>query len=114
MLLATFFLLFFNATATTAIYTLSLPDALPISVLPIAVRQLGDKMGSIAAFRPGFAKIQAHGARRASYLARDRKSTRLNSSHVSISYAVFCLKKKKNNSSLQCSSIVTLKLRVSS
>src|SRR6266511_5571047 len=67
---------FFNDTATTEIYTLSLHDALPISPCParcICVRRT---------LRP---------ARR----CRDRKSTRLNSSHVKISYAVFCLKKKK-------------------
>src|SRR5438874_3943700 len=74
---ATFF--FFNDPATTEIYTLSLHDALPISP---------DREG------PGRrARGHAHGLppRRKS----DRKSTRLNSSHVEISYAVFCLKKKK-------------------
>src|SRR6478736_8416870 len=73
---------FFNDTATTEIYTLSLHDALPIS------RTL-----------PG----HGHACRRAiasSETARDRKSTRLNSSHSQISYAVFCLKKKKTQNSL--------------
>src|SRR5690349_25160218 len=70
-----FFLFFFNDTATTEIYTLSLHDALPISPLPPAPRP-----------RP---------LTRAWWRTLDRKSTRLNSSHVEISYAVFCLKKKK-------------------
>src|SRR5256885_8837338 len=84
---------FFNDTATTEIYTLSLHDALPI-------------------FRFGFDGDRNHGlgerdrlehdrvrlvAQRVTSRSRsDRKSTRLNSSHLVISYAVFCLKKKKN------------------
>src|SRR3712207_7326354 len=74
---------FFNDTATTEIYTLSLHDALPILLVAIVII-LG---------RPAWAMISAS---RACCLAlRDRKSTRLNSSHANISYAVFCLKKKK-------------------
>src|SRR5204862_7133909 len=75
---------FFTDTATTEIYTLSLHDALPIfptavlALLPITLPQ-------------GNYDEQ----RRARQLEEDRKSTRLNSSHVEISYAVFCLKKKK-------------------
>src|SRR5438067_13922782 len=74
--LSTFF--FFNDTATTEIYTLSLHDALPIL----------DYSGfhKPAPSCPGLPRTSV-----------DRKSTRLNSSHVSISYAVFCLKKKKNH-----------------
>src|SRR5436190_10852565 len=76
---------FFNDTATTEIYTLSLHDALPIS----AGRGL----------RPGRRAVAADpSARFDRGLPRkdqDRKSTRLNSSHTVISYAVFCLKKKK-------------------
>src|SRR5947209_20582171 len=75
-----FFLFFFNDTATTEIYTLSLHDALPISP-------------ELQAPRP-----PAHLAFEGDVLAgavEDRKSTRLNSSHANISYAVFCLKKKK-------------------
>src|SRR6266403_4067865 len=72
-----FFFFFFNDTATTEIYTLSLHDALPISRSPSA------RAGPWP--RPG----------RAPWPSGDRKSTRLNSSHVEISYAVFCLKKKK-------------------
>src|SRR5256885_14257351 len=75
---------FFNDTATTEIYTLSLHDALPISHFEVPARQrrwrrTGNRLGSSA----------ARGRE------RDRKSTRLNSSHLVISYAVFCLKKKK-------------------
>src|SRR5947199_5034502 len=73
---------FFNATATTEIYTLSLHDALPIS--------LGALDGVTI---PGFVmlfRVQA----RTGPAEGDRKSTRLNSSHLGISYAVFCLKKK--------------------
>src|SRR2546430_10939425 len=76
---------FFNDTATTEIYTLSLHDALPICSWPKSQRR-------IRRSRPPSAHRTAH---RAS--TRDRKSTRLNSSHSQISYAVFCLKKKKNS-----------------
>src|SRR5215813_14430030 len=77
-----FFFFFFNDTATTEIYTLSLHDALPISPT-----SSGPSDRRPCACRP---------ARRLCR-RRDRKSTRLNSSHVRISYAVFCLKKKKKN-----------------
>src|SRR5438067_11601496 len=88
-----YFFFFFNDTATTEIYTLSLHDALPISE-----RSLRGYSGLSAASKKGVgsrgcdrAEVSLHdGVRK-----RDRKSTRLNSSHVSISYAVFCLKKKK-------------------
>src|SRR5438445_9547253 len=73
-----FFFFFFNDTATTEIYTLSLHDALPIWV------RRGHRPGG----QGGPRGAQGVGA-------RDRKSTRLNSSHANISYAVFCLKKKK-------------------
>src|SRR2546426_2690209 len=99
LLLFIFFFFFFNDTATTEIYTLSLHDALPIfrhahrecvtvSVdkvdfrEPIHVRDLVTAMA-----RVNFAGHRRHQV--------DRKSTRLNSSHLVISYAVFCLKKKK-------------------
>src|SRR5438477_5244323 len=81
------YLFFFNDTATTEIYTLSLHDALPIS-LQIAVVQLGrQRRRRVEQFAVGPRVVREQ-------LARDRKSTRLNSSHMSISYAVFCLKKK--------------------
>src|SRR5688572_31551734 len=85
---------FFNDPATTEIYTLSLHDALPI---------LGTGAGGRARRSRGRAAHRAgRGGRRplrrrppaAGGRARDRKSTRLNSSHSQISYAVFCLKKK--------------------
>src|SRR5256885_14161121 len=78
-----FFFFFFNDTATTEIYTLSLHDALPISA----------HRGSGARRSPGWDR------RRRRWPVGDRKSTRLNSSHLVISYAVFCLKKKKKKTS---------------
>src|SRR6266852_6822990 len=72
-----FLFFFFNDTATTEIYTLSLHDALPILE------------------RFGKPKVAAEGGP-PPRPGKDRKSTRLNSSHGSISYAVFCLKKKNN------------------
>src|SRR3712207_7200714 len=89
---------FFNDTATTEIYTLSLHDALPIST----GKHKADADGGgcvlarlskvlwivvLACAFMGFGTEEAQ--------AKDRKSTRLNSSHANISYAVFCLKKKK-------------------
>src|SRR2546430_11199926 len=74
---------FFNDTATTEIYTLSLHDALPIS------RHQDERRGRS---RDQLAAAQVE--HRIGDLTRDRKSTRLNSSHSQISYAVFCLKKK--------------------
>src|SRR5690242_21438004 len=80
---------FFNSTATTEIYTLSLHDALPISSGEGADHVI-HKLGRDAA------RTTPAGWRRNCVRMTDRKSTRLNSSHMSISYAVFCLKKKKN------------------
>src|SRR5437763_15417178 len=82
-----FFLLFFffNATATPEIYTLSLHDALPI------LTTIRAGAGNDSA--KGLVKRVRHGDDEAD--ESDRKSTRLNSSHRCISYAVFCLKKKK-------------------
>src|SRR3712207_8474848 len=85
---------FFNDTATTEIYTLSLHDALPILVLrhSTVVRDPGER----SLYDPSTRQdLQAYG--RHQPLPVDRKSTRLNSSHANISYAVFCLKKKNNN-----------------
>src|SRR3712207_7223717 len=92
---------FFNDTATTEIYTLSLHDALPISGPPIALveRVYGHLLDlGVSLAREGLPVVlDARYARRGlrSALIADRKSTRLNSSHANISYAVFCLKKKK-------------------
>src|SRR5256886_3852963 len=101
------FFFFFNDTATTEIYTLSLHDALPISA------QLDSSRGGLAGRDPDAAhrrrSVNTAGDRTVighAVLAQDvgdddarlvdRKSTRLNSSHSQISYAVFCLKKKKH------------------
>src|SRR5690349_24165574 len=90
---------FFNDTATTEIYTLSLHDA-----LPILGRQFfkEDNQNSVrwTKERDLLAKLIVAGGHVISFGRNcpgmgDRKSTRLNSSHVEISYAVFCLKKKK-------------------
>src|SRR3712207_7352775 len=83
---------FFNDTATTEIYTLSLHDALPIWVsAPLDSSSLPTQRRR----SPGG---KAHEFATSVHLnPRDRKSTRLNSSHANISYAVFCLKKKKRS-----------------
>src|SRR2546430_9115842 len=90
---------FFNDTATTEIYTLSLHDALPISR-----NEMPDVIVTAPLPSPPFARcpnVTPVGTRAALHDAtiwlRDRKSTRLNSSHSQISYAVFCLKKKKKH-----------------
>src|SRR5437588_9611779 len=81
--------LFFNDTATTDIYTLSLHDALPISTRSVSV-------GRRPAITSSSSKsCGAVASERATSSRLDRKSTRLNSSHTVISYAVFCLKKKR-------------------
>src|SRR5258707_8766305 len=83
-----FFFFFFNDTATTEIYTLSLHDALPICAL---LRSRGGRLRAL------LASLRAWRSASRSWPTADRKSTRLNSSHANISYAVFCLKKKKQN-----------------
>src|SRR5437868_12446993 len=91
--------LFFTATATTEIYTLSLHDALPISaalVTDLKRRGLLDRTLVVWGGEFGRTVYSQGGLTKDNYgRDQDRKSTRLNSSHVSISYAVFCLKKKK-------------------
>src|SRR3712207_8766665 len=100
-----FVFFFFNDTATTEIYTLSLHDALPIldtpMVIEVSLHYLHLLTGSILGillhlcvesgvdFQTCSIQVDAI------IVAPDRKSTRLNSSHANISYAVFCLKKKK-------------------
>src|SRR5439155_22160709 len=90
-----FFFFFFTASAPSEIYTLSLHDALPICYLRwwrvgkvLEVSAIGVALLLLAVWGGQY----VHG-RRATPI--DRKSTRLNSSHVATSYAVFCLKKKK-------------------
>src|SRR5256885_8105910 len=97
---------FFNDTATTEIYTLSLHDALPIC-------RHGNERRAVVVFRPLEIRRRPRAAgvarsRRQALAREDRKSTRLNSSHLVISYAVFCLKKKKTNTRRQCSPLPTL------
>src|SRR5256885_11733627 len=100
-----FFVFFFNYTATTEIYPLSLHDALPIwsRDVPAGGARHGD--GVHEALTAGAQLLEAFGlGHRSHHLHQgelacieclaDRKSTRLNSSHLVISYAVFCLKKK--------------------
>src|SRR2546427_9344057 len=86
-----FFFFFFNDTATTEIYTLSLHDALPISNRCSGFR--------LTTFRQVGRSSAIGRILVESRVPRDRKSTRLNSSHSQISYAVFCLKKKNTISS---------------
>src|SRR5688572_33282215 len=105
-----YFFFFFNDTATTEIYTLSLHDALPIYPDGAGVEHRG-RLRRPA--RPGLRRVLrdrrvydrdarlAALRRQHELLARDRKSTRLNSSHSQISYAVFCLKKKKKKKQIK-------------
>src|SRR2546429_4124845 len=97
-LLFSFF--FFNDTATTEIYTLSLHDALPILG---ACKILSSKKvySSVSSLQAGHATFILPKMKmiRNRFGPEDRKSTRLNSSHGYISYAVFCLKKKKKTES---------------
>src|SRR2546422_1786155 len=95
--LSIYIFFFFNDTATTEIYTLSLHDALPIchtGALPRADMGRG---------RPpdGGDRARRRVGRTGSDRTQDRKSTRLNSSHGYISYAVFCLKKKNDKNNLR-------------
>src|SRR5256885_8320553 len=94
------FFFFFNDTATTEIYTLSLHDALPICARRLRGHDRTDRHGDLAEPDPGRDRPAGGGRSRRSTrfsAPTDRKSTRLNSSHLVISYAVFCLKKKKLN-----------------
>src|SRR5207249_10195865 len=97
---------YFTAASPTDVYTLSLHDALPIftntSAAPSGRPAWRERTATIIARRFGSTPVptllgiaRSVGATSAWISSRDRKSTRLNSSHVSISYAVFCLKKKK-------------------
>src|SRR5205814_8746477 len=108
------YLFFFHGTSTTEIYTLSLHDALPISTRALVTASFGKisrgddvprRWGKVV--DPDFSRPPPPRVRPFEVAARvpgsprDRKSTRLNSSHLGISYAVFCLKKKKTNVKIQ-------------
>src|SRR5690606_41746888 len=104
------FSFFFTDTAPTEIYTLSLHDALPIScgrsVRPGHCRHR-------RCLCPNLSHRRASGLRLSRWPGHpDRKSTRLNSSHVKISYAVFCLKKKKKKQTRQTTKISTGKTNI--
>src|SRR5439155_18178243 len=86
---------FCNASASTEIYTLSLHDALPISSCAVGFSFVAARRNCSAPGWPARASIKPR---------LDRKSTRLNSSHVASSYAVFCLKKKNLIGSVQLGS----------
>src|SRR5256885_9253237 len=91
-LLYSFLFFFFNDTATTEIYTLSLHDALPI--LRNDLPPTDHRSRACATQHPIVRSVSEQAG-------ADRKSTRLNSSHLVISYAVFCLKKKKTDTPSQ-------------
>src|SRR3712207_8100639 len=101
------YIFFFNDTATTEIYTLSLHDALPIfrPLFPEGYRYETQVVATTLSYDGTFplevlASLGASAALHISdipFNGPDRKSTRLNSSHANISYAVFCLKKKKRS-----------------
>src|SRR5437588_3797423 len=89
-----YLLFFFNTPATTEIYTLSLHDALPISS-----RRARPCRAKYSRLPGSSGRVSRRLPRWRGCTRRDRKSTRLNSSHTVISYAVFCLKKKKKQKS---------------
>src|SRR3712207_8297207 len=90
---------FFNDTATTEIYTLSLHDALPICAVGRCPRSGMIRSPPTTAIgrRCRTSWSSSASTTRGPQTEKDRKSTRLNSSHANISYAVFCLKKKNND-----------------
>src|SRR2546430_9850792 len=108
------FFFFFNDTATTEIYTLSLHDALPIYITQDLPAYCGIRLEQPVQRDHVSANFPVDG--HAFYYTTtipDRKSTRLNSSHSQISYAVFCLKKKKNQDSvdrIQTCPVVSVRL----
>src|SRR3712207_8637460 len=96
-----FLFFFFNDTATTEIYTLSLHDALPIWGLLFGGTMLRNVTWAIVWSNPHRPRPPDK-PEELLRITRDRKSTRLNSSHANISYAVFCLKKKIKHQSHLC------------
>src|SRR5207248_10337766 len=104
-------LFFFTALAPTATYTLSLHDALPICDrhLQFGRRQrAGQRRIRVAGNQHEIGLFAEDHLFEKPDLVLDRKSTRLNSSHRTISYAVFCLKKKKKKKNTKTSSITTI------
>src|SRR5256885_5159542 len=99
------FFFFFNDPATTEIYTLPLHDALPI--FRLALEEADAEYDDVARLPQKGVPAQMHflEGKSRGRLPLDRKSTRLNSSHLVISYAVFCLKKKKKEINLYYPSI---------
>src|SRR5690606_41238754 len=95
-LLPSLSLFIFTATATTEIYTLSLHDALPIS-FRLRLEQIRQTRAGRAGLGQHRLSMLPWNSAQGRVMKKDRKSTRLNSRHVKISYAVFCLKKKKKN-----------------
>src|SRR5256885_13221628 len=97
-LIFSFFFFFFNDTATTEIYTLSLHDALPIcpTLNATAAGYFPGRSGDLFIVPKAYWLIDGTPLGKTRSYGTDRKSTRLNSSHLVISYAVFCLKKKKH------------------
>src|SRR5207249_11243612 len=95
---ALFYFFYFNDPSTTDIYTLSLHDALPIcdALSPGARSESSEQQERGAEAERTQNTLHLIDLRDAHHAMGDRKSTRLNSSHVSSSYAVFCLKKKKD------------------
>src|SRR2546430_17388001 len=97
VLMFVFFFFFFNDTATTEIYTLSLHDALPICFDHVLTVSEEDQRTIQHEFGIDHVSTLPTGVDTDYFRPLDRKSTRLNSSHSQISYAVFCLKKKTNH-----------------
>src|SRR5690606_41678527 len=92
----------YTNTPTPLTYALSLHDALPISAMSVHASWVASSLGTGVVWKWSNTHSDSHGPRSAACArSRDRKSTRLNSSHVKISYAVFCLKKKKQTQQLQ-------------
>src|SRR5438045_5259981 len=97
--------MFFNDETSTVFYTLSLHDALPIYHLQSGAHvRAGSQAPSSRRTLPILQRAFASRRTRSLKNRKDRKSTRLNSSHLGISYAVFCLKKKIYNNSITSAS----------
>src|SRR3712207_8616423 len=105
---------FFNDTATTEIYTLSLHDALPIFTGPHYVDPVpsdpfdGDGDNMLEDHQRWLMQVGVLREAAAEPVPSDRKSTRLNSSHANISYAVFCLKKNTNHDTVYAILLATI------